>query len=251
MTSGLPPGTAVLRRAGAFGPPAVASVLSLPVWLVFVGTVLLSVVLRWCRVGAGRRVGHRARPRIALRRATVSHRHDKAPSATLRGRAVTRTNATRSSVFPRPGTAVIPGLVDRSPPPRPRPVSGSRGRGSPSAPWPATTGSPVEPYAASAVARSPNQSSRGTRSPSDAASKTSGASRLAASSSIPGLPRSTTASAASRPGTSAASSTTTRAVAVGHDGGAGRPGARSRCARPPVPPGCSRARAHRARQPSG
>ena len=52
MTSGLPVGTAVLRRAGAFGPPAVASVLSLPVWLVFVGTVLLSVVLRWCRVGA-------------------------------------------------------------------------------------------------------------------------------------------------------------------------------------------------------
>jgi hypothetical protein len=45
----LPPGTAVLRRAGAFGPPAVASVLSLPVWLVFVGTVLLSVVLRRCR----------------------------------------------------------------------------------------------------------------------------------------------------------------------------------------------------------
>jgi hypothetical protein len=52
MTSGLPPGTAVLRRAGAFGPPAVASVLSLPVWLVFVGTVLLSLVLRWCRIGA-------------------------------------------------------------------------------------------------------------------------------------------------------------------------------------------------------
>jgi hypothetical protein len=46
MTSGLPPDAAVRLRAGAFGPPAVASVLSLPVWLVFVGTVLLSVVLR-------------------------------------------------------------------------------------------------------------------------------------------------------------------------------------------------------------
>jgi hypothetical protein len=47
MTSGLPPDAADLRRAGAFVPPAVASVISLPVWLVFVGTVLLSVVLRW------------------------------------------------------------------------------------------------------------------------------------------------------------------------------------------------------------
>jgi hypothetical protein len=44
MTSGLPPEAAVRLRAGAFVPPAVASVLSLPVWLVFVGTVLLSVV---------------------------------------------------------------------------------------------------------------------------------------------------------------------------------------------------------------
>ena len=50
MTSGLPPDAAVFRRAGTFVPPAVASVLSLPVWLVFVGTVLLSVVLRWCWV---------------------------------------------------------------------------------------------------------------------------------------------------------------------------------------------------------
>jgi hypothetical protein len=47
MTSGRPPGAAVRRRAGALGPPSVAAVLSLPVWLVFVGTVLLSVVLRW------------------------------------------------------------------------------------------------------------------------------------------------------------------------------------------------------------
>jgi hypothetical protein len=50
----LPPEAAVRRRAGAFVPPAVASVLSLPVWLVFVGTVLLSVVLWWCRVRARR-----------------------------------------------------------------------------------------------------------------------------------------------------------------------------------------------------
>jgi hypothetical protein len=49
MTSGLPPDAAVRRRAGALVPPA-AAVLSLPVWLVFVGTVLLSVVLRWCCV---------------------------------------------------------------------------------------------------------------------------------------------------------------------------------------------------------
>src|SRR4051794_41904506 len=54
MTSGLPPEAAVRRRAGAFVPPAVASVLSLPVWLVFVRTVLLSVVLWWCRVRARR-----------------------------------------------------------------------------------------------------------------------------------------------------------------------------------------------------
>src|SRR3954451_24776280 len=55
MTRGLPPGAAVRLRAGAFVPPAVASVVPLPVWLVFVGTVLLSVVLggaRWCRVRA-------------------------------------------------------------------------------------------------------------------------------------------------------------------------------------------------------
>jgi hypothetical protein len=47
MTSGLPPpDAAVRRRAGGLVAPAVAAVLSLPVWLVFVGTVLLSVVLR-------------------------------------------------------------------------------------------------------------------------------------------------------------------------------------------------------------
>src|SRR4051812_28112024 len=46
MTSGLPPGAAEPRRAGAFVPPAVAPVLSLPVWLVFVGTVLLSMLRR-------------------------------------------------------------------------------------------------------------------------------------------------------------------------------------------------------------
>src|SRR3954451_11265025 len=50
MTSGLPPDAAVRLRAGAFGPPAVAAVLSLPVWLVFAGTVLLSLMLRWGRV---------------------------------------------------------------------------------------------------------------------------------------------------------------------------------------------------------
>jgi hypothetical protein len=45
MTSGRPPDAPVPRRAGLFVPPAVDSALSLPFWLVFVGTVLLSVVL--------------------------------------------------------------------------------------------------------------------------------------------------------------------------------------------------------------
>ena len=48
MTRGLPPDAAVFRPAGTFVPAAVVSALSLPVWLVFVGTVLLSVVLGWC-----------------------------------------------------------------------------------------------------------------------------------------------------------------------------------------------------------
>src|SRR4051812_8140655 len=55
MTRGLPPGAAVRLRAGAFVPPAVASVFPLPVWLVFVGTVLLSVVLGGAGCGCGRR----------------------------------------------------------------------------------------------------------------------------------------------------------------------------------------------------
>src|SRR5688572_2761986 len=54
MTSGRPPDAAVFPRAGTLVPPAVASVVSLPVALVFVGTVLLSVVLRWCCVGTAR-----------------------------------------------------------------------------------------------------------------------------------------------------------------------------------------------------
>src|SRR5690242_5168790 len=62
MTSGLPP-AAARRRAGACGPPAVASVLSLPVWLVFVGTVLLSVV----RGGAGAWIAVAWNERVANR----------------------------------------------------------------------------------------------------------------------------------------------------------------------------------------
>src|SRR3954463_5481585 len=62
MTSGLlpdaaappPPGgggaAAARRRAGVVVPPAVTPVISLPVWLVFVGTVLLSVALRCCGI---------------------------------------------------------------------------------------------------------------------------------------------------------------------------------------------------------
>src|SRR5688572_17093718 len=53
MTSGRPPDAAVFPRAGTLVPPAVASVCSLPVTLVFVGTVLLSVVLRWRCVRTG------------------------------------------------------------------------------------------------------------------------------------------------------------------------------------------------------
>src|SRR3954471_15572677 len=108
MTSGLPPDAAVRLRAGALGPPAVASVLSLPVLLVFVGTVLLSLVLRWGRVlsvplcfssvrvaGCGVRfakpcpapdapdAGGRSAAN-APRRATVSHSPAKGPGATHR-----------------------------------------------------------------------------------------------------------------------------------------------------------------------
>src|SRR5688500_17863072 len=120
MTSGLPPDAAVFGRAGDLVPPAVASVVSLPVALVFVGTVLLSVALRWCCGGPARRcvlvVGARcgshgtgARPRPsapagaaaenAPRRATVSHSRDKASRTTLRGRAVRGPTATAE---PRP-----------------------------------------------------------------------------------------------------------------------------------------------------
>src|SRR3954471_19132070 len=54
MTSGLPPAAALPRRAGTFVPPSVAAVLSLPVSLVFVGTVLLSVVLGAAEIVRGR-----------------------------------------------------------------------------------------------------------------------------------------------------------------------------------------------------
>src|SRR5215218_8870722 len=133
MTSGLPPGAAVRLRAGAFGRPAVASVLSLPVWLVFVGTVLLSVVLRRRRVepvvvdrpslramdaasgsrsrrpapdaphALGRRRGN------APRRATVSHSRRNRPGATHRGRAVTGPNAGRAPLFPGAPGRPVPG----------------------------------------------------------------------------------------------------------------------------------------------
>src|SRR3954454_6977436 len=63
MTSGLPPAAALPRRGGTLVPPSVAGGLSLPVSLVFVGTVLLSVVLgtaefariRFRSAGAGHR----------------------------------------------------------------------------------------------------------------------------------------------------------------------------------------------------
>src|SRR3954453_4523688 len=110
MTRGLPPGAAGRLRAGAFVPPAVASVFPLPVWLVFVGTVLLSVVLGGAGCGCGGRgtvpgppPPDRATPQTPAgvaaqtppRRATVSYRADKAPGATHRGRAVPWTNAPR------------------------------------------------------------------------------------------------------------------------------------------------------------
>src|SRR3954465_11715703 len=65
MPSGLLPDAAARRRAGVVVPPAVTPVLSLPVWLVFVGTVLLSVALRCCgvrRAGGGLGSGGIRRP---------------------------------------------------------------------------------------------------------------------------------------------------------------------------------------------
>src|SRR5690349_4284678 len=67
MTSGLPLAAALLRRAGTLVPASVAAAVSLPVWLVFVGTVLLSVVLGWCCLRAGRdrsATANEERPRI-------------------------------------------------------------------------------------------------------------------------------------------------------------------------------------------
>jgi hypothetical protein len=54
MTNGRPPDAADRRRAGTLVPPAVSSGISLPVFVVFVGTVLLSVVRGLA--GAARRV---------------------------------------------------------------------------------------------------------------------------------------------------------------------------------------------------
>src|SRR3954452_22368927 len=102
MTSGLPLAAALPRRAGTLVPPSVAAVLSLPVSLVFVGTVLLSVVLGTAEFVRFRSATASGEPttKSAPWRATVSHRPDKAPRATLRGRAVTRANTERPLVFP-------------------------------------------------------------------------------------------------------------------------------------------------------
>src|SRR4051812_25613036 len=111
MTSGLPPDAAVLRPAGTLVPEAVVL---LPVSLVFVGTVLLSVV----RVVPGARAGgdrfrwrpcsDRAPPIPAgaaaetpPRRATVSHVLGSAPGTTHRGRAAIPTNVAGDRVFPQ------------------------------------------------------------------------------------------------------------------------------------------------------
>jgi hypothetical protein len=57
MTSGLPLAAALPRRVGTFVAASAAAAVSLPVWLVFVGMVLLSVVRGgavFVRSGSGR-----------------------------------------------------------------------------------------------------------------------------------------------------------------------------------------------------
>src|SRR5215204_4827997 len=114
MTSGFPPDAAVRRRAGALVPPAVS--------LVFVGTVLLSVVLRggagsywrWacpvpgpldrtpvsCAPDAGGALSRETPPR----RATVSHIQGKTPGATRSGRAVPHRTSPGGLCSPSAGT---------------------------------------------------------------------------------------------------------------------------------------------------
>src|SRR5215213_9134358 len=150
ITSGLPPGTAVFRRAGTFGPPSVASVLSLPVWLVFVGTVLLSVVrgaaagraaVRGLPVDRGRDVAGRGSTRVPPTPAGAAA--ENAPSAG-HGKPRPRIGAEDDPRWarrhpdqrrPRPG---VPGLTPsakfRPPPPPSRRGSDGRGRSTPSAP---------------------------------------------------------------------------------------------------------------------
>src|SRR3954453_6700644 len=81
MTRGLPPGAAVRLRAGAFVPPAVASVFPLPVWLVFVGTVLLSVVLGGAGCGRPGTVPGSPPPRSGDSPDSGGRRRANAPSA--------------------------------------------------------------------------------------------------------------------------------------------------------------------------
>src|SRR6476469_1737404 len=112
MTSGRPPDAADRRRAGTFVPPAVSSGVSLPVCVVFVGTVLLSVV-RSCRARRVRPASYvtpgRPRKRRAPPRNAPLARHGKPPSRKGTGgdlpwRAVIGTNADRAVLFPIRGS---------------------------------------------------------------------------------------------------------------------------------------------------
>src|SRR3954469_16964799 len=139
MTSGLPPAAALPRRAGTLVPASAAAAVSLPVWLVFVGTVLLSVVrgtAEFVRVRAP--VGH-SRRRTPTNRPLAGHGKPPArqgaegdpPWARRRG-----TNAGRPTMFPSVSNGLVPRSAHRLPPPPPQRGSGTPARGNRSAPCP-------------------------------------------------------------------------------------------------------------------
>ena len=241
-------------------PPAVASVLSLPVWLVFVGTVLLSVVLRWCRVSR------------AVRRRPVAGAAGRGPAGLARRRRASPRNAPSAGHGkPRPGTSaggdppwacrhpdqrrpavavpadVRDGVIRRSP--RPGHHLPDRGQRRAvgvevvaSAHRPASTGSPVEPKPAVPRCRSPNQPGRADGSPADAGVED--LRRLEARRVVlhPGAAEEDHGVGGEPPGHVGRLVDHDRAVAVGHDGGA-RPagaGAARAAARPASAPASAR-----------
>src|SRR3954471_12854693 len=139
MTSGLPPAAALPRRAGTFVPPSVAAVLSLPVSLVFVGTVLLSVVLgaaEFVRVRLRAAGGGRRTP---ANRPLAGHGKPRARQGDVGDPPWACRHPDKQRAVPG-----VPGLSSgpvrrpaRPPPPPPRqPGSGTPARGSRSGPCP-------------------------------------------------------------------------------------------------------------------